>query len=470
MIADRGVFKRMQEQVRDNYSVPFEIPDLTIEEAIRIASDTGTFSTDYESPLLETVVDLLEELERPDCYYDCLQIAGTNGKTSTSRFTAAILRGEGLSTGLFASPHLVRFPDRLEINGRVVSDEVFCHGVSAAFEAGKRVNARRVSAGKKPYFVSPFDILTVAGLVVYAEAQVDVAVLEVGMGGRWDATSATDPVAVAITGIGLDHMKWLGDTLAKIAAEKAAVIKPGRKVVLGESVHEATVQPVMDDRCRECGVVPWVSNHAVTRVPECLGGALEFSTTTARAIYTPHMVKPSYQTQNAACAIALSEAYLGRELDHAKLDASLMACPTPGRFDILSTSPLRLIDACHNPQSCENFIASLDEIEPDVAKRPALLTAELADKDVSGILDVLVPAFPAIVVTKTDNKRALSAEDLARMVRAKLAELGRPETDLLGVFDCVDEALAFFDRDDAPFVAAGTITLAGEVAASLRGF
>ncbi len=470
MVADGSVFDRMQGQVRDSYIVPFEIPDLTIDEAIRIASDTGTFSTDYESPLLETVVDLLEELERPDRYYDCLQIAGTNGKTSTSRFTAAILRGEGLSTGLFASPHLVRFPDRLEIDGKVVSDEVFCHGVSAAFEAGKRVNARRVAAGKKPYFVSPFDILTVAGLVVYAEAHVDVAVLEVGMGGRWDATSAADPVAVAITGIGLDHMKWLGDTLAKIAAEKAAVIKPGRKVVLGEGVHEVTVQPVMDARCRECDVVPWVSNHVVTKVPDYLGDTLEFSTTTARAIYTPHMVKPSYQAQNAACAIALCEAYLERELDRAKLDASLLACPTPGRFDVLSTSPLRLIDACHNPQSCENFVTSLDEMESDVSKRPVLLTAELGDKDVSGILDVLVPAFPAIVVTQTDNKRALPAGELAQMVRTKLAELGRSESDLLGVFDCVDEALAFFDREAAPFVAAGTITLAGEVAASLRGF
>ena len=452
------------------YKVPFEIPRLSIDEAVRIASDTGTFSTDYESPLLETVIDVLDELDRPDRHYDCLQIAGTNGKTSTSRFTAAILRGEGCKVGLFASPHLVRFPDRLEVDGRVVGDDEFCYGVSAAYEAGRRVNERRVEAGLNPYFVSPFDILTVAGLVVYARAQVDVAVLEVGMGGRWDATSATDPVAVAITGIGFDHMKWLGNTLAQIAGEKAAVIKPGRTVVLGEGVHEPSVQRVMDARCRECGVVPLVSNHAVTELPEHLGDALRFSTTTARAIYTPYMAKPTYQAQNAACAIMLAEAYLNRELDHERLEVSLMACPTPGRFDMLRAEPLALIDACHNPQSCESFVSSLDEIDSDPANRPTLLVAALSDKDVEGITDVLMPAFPRFVVTQTDSKRSLPAADLADEVVGALEREGRDPDCIEGVFDTVKDALIFLDGRGEAFVAAGTITLAGEVAGLMRGF
>lgn len=452
------------------YSVPFEVPEISLETAIRYASDSGQFSTDYESPLLETVVDMLDELERPDEYYDCLQIAGTNGKTSTSRFTAAILKGEGLKTGLFASPHLVRFPDRLEVDGKVCDDATFIHGVSAAHEAGERMNAKRVAAGLKPYAVSPFDILTVAGLVTYAEARVDVAVLEVGMGGRWDATSATDPVAVAITGIGLDHMKWLGNTLAAIAGEKACVIKPGRTVVLGEGVHEASVQQVMDARCRECGVVPLVVNHAVTQMPRHIGDALRFSCTTPRAIYTPSMVKPSYQAQNAACAITLAEAYLGRALDQQKLEAGLMACPTPGRFDVLQDDPLVLIDACHNPQSCENFVSSLDEIDPDPARRPVLLVAALADKDVEGITEVLAPAFPRIAITQTDNKRAMAASDLERDVRAVLDELGRSQDQVVGVYGTVDAAVDALLAAGEPFVAAGTITLAGEVAAKLRGF
>lgn len=279
------------------------------------------------------------------------------------------------------------------------------------------------------------------------------------MGGRWDATSATDPVAVAITGIGLDHTRILGDTLEAIAVEKAAVIKPGRLVVLGEGTHEASVQRVMDARCRECGIVPLVVNHATTKVPEHVGNTVEFSCTTPRAIYTSSMVKPAYQPQNAACAIMLCEGYLGRELDHDALDASLMGCPTPGRFDVLGTDPLKLIDACHNPQSCENFVSALDEIDPCVENRPTLLCAALADKDVAGIVDVLIPAFPRVVVTQTDSDRALPAEELAALVDANK---------LAGVYPSVPEALAAFDAVGESFVAAGTITLAGEVAGLLR--
>lgn len=440
------------------YSVPFEVPELSFDEAVALAADTGKIAR-YSTPLLETVVEMLDELGRPDEFYDCVQIAGTNGKTSTTRFSAAILRGEGLKTALFTSPHLVRYPERMEIDGKVVSDEVFAHGVSAAYEAGRRLNARREAAGEELRAITPFDLLSVAGLTMFAEACVDVAVLEVGMGGRWDATSATDPVAVAITGIGLDHTKVLGDTLEAIAGEKAAVIKPGRLVVLGEGTHEASVQRVMDARCRACGVVPLVVSHTTTKLPAHVGDTVEFSCTTPRAIYTSSMVKPAYQPQNAACAIMLCEGYLGRELDHEALDASLMGCPTPGRFDVLGTEPLKLIDACHNPQSCENFVSALDEIDPCVENRPTLLCAALADKDVAGIVDVLVPAFPRVVVTQTDSDRALPAEELAALVDAdKLA----------GVYPSVSEALAAFGAAGESFVAAGTITLAGEVAGLLR--
>ena len=440
------------------YTVPFEFDLLSFGEAVGLAADTGRISGDA-GPLLETVVDMLDELGRPDEYFDCIQVAGTNGKTSTTRFSAAILRGEGLKTALYTSPQLVRYPERMEVDGRVVSDEAFARGVSAAVEAGHRVNARRVAAGERAYSITPFDLLTAAALVVFAEAAVDVAVLEVGMGGRWDATSATDPVAVAITGIGLDHTRILGDTLEAIAGEKAAVIKRGRLVVLGEGTHEASVQCVMDARCRECGVVPLVVSHATTKVPAHVGDTVEFSCTTPRAIYTSSMVKPAYQPQNAACAIMLCEGYLGRELDHEALDASLMGCPTPGRFDVLGTDPLKLIDACHNPQSCENFVSALDEIDPCVENRPTLLCAALADKDVAGIVDVLIPAFPRVVVTQTDSDRALPAEELAALVDANK---------LAGVYPSVPEALAALDAAGESFVAAGTITLAGEVAGLLR--
>lgn len=450
------------------YRVPFEVVEMPYDEAVAIAADTGKISG-TAGPLLETVVDMLDELERPDEHFDCIQVAGTNGKTSTTRFTAAILRGEGLHTALYTSPQLVRYEERMEVDGTVVSPEQFAHGVSVAAEAGHRVNARRATMGEPAYTITPFDLLTVAAMVLFAERCVDVAVLEVGMGGRWDATSATDPVAVAITGIGLDHTRILGDTLAQIAAEKAAVIKPGRFVVLGEGTHEPEVQRVMDERCAACGVTPWVSSHEVLSEPDGIGGAVSFSTRTARAEYRAEMHKPAYQPQNAACAIALAEGYVGRALDAAVLERSLDACPIPGRFDVVRADPLVLVDACHNPQSCENFVAALDEAEPDVCRRPALLIAALSDKDVSGIVDVLVPAFPRVMVTATQSDRALPVLELAKMVREKLRLLGRDEEDALEVFDSVSDALDWCTANDAPVIAAGTITLAGEVAGLLRG-
>ena len=450
------------------YRVPFEVVEMPYDEAVAIAADTGKISG-TAGPLLETVVDMLDELERPDEHFDCIQVAGTNGKTSTTRFTAAILRGEGLHTALYTSPQLVRYEERMEVDGTVVSPEQFAHGVSVAAEAGHRVNARRATMGEPAYTITPFDLLTVAAMVLFAERCVDVAVLEVGMGGRWDATSATDPVAVAITGIGLDHTRILGDTLAQIAAEKAAVIKPGRFVVLGEGTHEPEVQRVMDERCAACGVTPWVSSHEVLSEPDGIGGAVSFSTRTARAEYRAEMHKPAYQPQNAACAIALAEGCVGRALDAAVLERSLDACPIPGRFDVVRVDPLVLVDACHNPQSCENFVAALDEAEPDVSRRPPLLIAALSDKDVSGIVDVLVPAFPRVMVTATQSDRALPVLELAKMVREKLRLLGRDEEDALEVFDSVSDALDWCTANDAPVIAAGTITLAGEVAGLLRG-
>ncbi len=450
------------------YTVPFSYPLFSYEKAVSLASDTGVISGDA-GPLLETVVEMLNELERPDAHFDCIQIAGTNGKTSTTRFAAAILRGEGLRCALYTSPQLVRYPERMEIDGAPISDELFARGVSAAYEAGRRVNECRAAAGESIFTITPFDLLTVAALTVYALEGVDVAVLEVGMGGRWDATSATDPHVVAITGIGLDHMRILGNTLAEIAGEKAAVIKPGRSVILGEGVHESSVWEVMQNRCRECEVSPLVSSHEVLKRPAHLGDTLDFACETSRERYECSLYKPLYQAQNASCAIFVAEEYLGRALDSEVLEDSLANCPTPGRFDVLQNEPLVLIDACHNPQSCENFVSSLDEINADAALRPLLLTAALADKDVSGIVDVLVPAFPRIVVTQTASDRAIPADELAQLVLAKLEELGRPASDLVKVIPSVPDAVDQLTCAGEAFVAAGTITLAGEVAGIVRG-
>lgn len=465
------------------WAAPFEAPALSYEEAERMAHDTGFFGNTGD-PLLETVVDMLDELGRPDSAFDIVQIAGTNGKTSTSRYTAAILAGQGRRSALYTSPELVEMRERMEVAGEPVSREAFARGISLAAEAGRRVNARREAAGERPYRVTEFDLLTVAACAVFAEAGVEVAVLEVGLGGRWDATSATHPDVTCVTGIGLDHCRILGNTLEEIAAEKAAVIKRGQACVLGVGTWApSTVEDVILARCEAEGVEPVLlrpevaadapgeieagatrerpelphASYRITERPAALGAELELSLASPRATYEGlRAIKPSYQAANIACATLLAEAYLGRELEPSALRASVAACPTPGRFDVLSERPLHLIDAAHNPQSIRAFLASLTEAEPEVEKRPALLAAVLADKDVDGVVAQLAREFPRVYVTATSSSRALPAAELASKFRANGVE---PKA----VFATVGEACAQLAGE--AYVAVGSITLAGEVAA-----
>lgn len=466
------------------YKLPFEVPEITYDEALGVLRGALRFGIE---PLLETVEDMLAELGDPDLAFECVQVAGTNGKTSTSRFTAAILAGEGLSTALYTSPELVSYTERMEVGGAPVSEEAFAHGISAAREAGRRVNERRSAAGLRPYDVTEFDTLTVAAMVVFAEAGVDVAVLECGMGGRWDATSAAKSIrAVAVTGIGLDHMRVLGDTLEKIAGEKAAIIKPGRACVLGAGTATPdSVEDVLLAQARAAGVTPVLlrperledaagemhpgvprrhedlprASYRIVRRPARIGGPLELTVATPRATYEElACLKPAYQAANVACAVALAEGYLGRALDAEALFTSVVQCPTPGRFQLLRPEPPVLIDACHNPQSVSAFLTAIDAVAPVREERPTLLAAVLADKDVEGIVALLARAFPRVAVTQTSSPRALPAAELA----ALFAEAGAEVT---GTYPTVEAATSALCGES--YVGCGSITLAGELAALL---
>ena len=466
------------------YQLPFEVPKITYDEALDVLHGALRFGIE---PLLETVEDMLAELGDPDLAFECVQVAGTNGKTSTSRFTAAILAGEGLSTALYTSPELVSYTERMEVGGAPVSEEAFAHGVSAAREAGRRVNERRSAAGLRPYDVTEFDTLTVAAMVVFAEAGVDVAVLECGMGGRWDATSAAKSIrAVAVTGIGLDHMRVLGDTLEKIAGEKAAIIKPGRACVLGAGTATPdSVEDVLLAQARAAGVTPVLlrperledaagemhpgvprrhedlprASYRIVRRPARIGGPLELTVATPRATYEElACLKPAYQAANVACAAALAEGYLGRALDAEALFTSVVQCPTPGRFQLLRPEPPVLIDACHNPQSVEAFLTAIDAVAPVREERPTLLAAVLADKDVEGIVAPLARAFPRVAVTQTASPRALPAAELAALFAGAGAEV-------VGTYPTVEAATSALCGES--YVGCGSITLAGELAALL---
>lgn len=468
------------------YSLPFEVLNWDYEQALDQLHQALHFGI---QPMLETVIDMLAELGNPDLCFDALQIAGTNGKTSTARYTAAILTGEGLTCALYTSPGLTSYTDRMEIGGYAVSKKSFAHGLSAATQAGMRVNERRIRAGERPYDITEFDLITVAAAVVFAEADVDVVVLECGMGGRWDATSAYGNITnCAITGIGLDHMAVLGDTLEKIAAEKAAIIKNGRSCVLGVgTATPSSVEDVFLSQCQAQNVIPSLvrpdllsdatgllhpgtpaahemlphASYRISRHAERVGGSMVMDITSTRASYQDiSALKPDYQAANICCAVQLAEDYLGRALDEDKLFDSVVTCPTPGRFDVYRTEPLVLVDASHNPQSIAAFISAIQTIEPDVSKRPALLCAIFADKKYQEVVRLLVPEFPEIYCTQTDSPRALAATELA----ASFEQAGKKVS---AIYPTTAEALEALADAHQDCVCCGTITLAGEIAALL---
>ena len=468
------------------YKVPFEVEGFTYEESLNRLDDVLRFGI---CPMLETVEDMLECAGNPDTYFKAIQIAGTNGKTSTSRFVASILKQYDLNVGLYTSPHLVEYPERMEVNGRVVSKEDFAYGLAVADKAGIKVNEMRMSQGLRPYDITEFDLITVASAIVFALLGVDVVVYECGMGGRWDATSAIKSIdTVCVTGVGLDHTRILGDTIEAIAAEKAAIIKSGRKCVLGVGcLAPKSLQDVFLDKCASEGVdsVLVIPNNLDDVVGEICEGDIEYHSelrsTTFEIIRRPERIggslivdvfglygnylgigalKPSYQAANIAVAVSVVEQFMGHELDLDKVLEGIVLCPTPGRFDVRRADPVVLIDACHNPQSVGVFLNSVDDIDLNIQDRPALLCAVLADKDVEGIVDLLKGKFPEVYVTQTTSKRALEARKLADVFESKGVEVS-------GVFGSVDEAVSALENK--AYIACGSITLAGEVAGILGG-
>lgn len=470
-----------------SYSLPFAVTDFTYDEACAHLQSALRFGIE---PLLETVQDMLAELANPDLAFRSVQIAGTNGKTSTARFTAALLRGEGYKTALYTSPELVQYTERMEIDGRPVSPQDFGHGIAAAAEAGRRVNERRRAAHVRPYDITEFDTLTVAACVLYAEKGVEVAVLECGMGGRWDATSAVKSIdSVAITGVGLDHTRILGSTVEAIAKEKAAIIKPGRTCVLGVgTATPASVEDIFLHQCTDAGVRPVLlrpakpkdaegemnpgqlrthsdlplaeATYDITHYPNKIGDTVLARVTTPCATYSSlGALKPSYQAANYACAVVLAELFLGHALDESTAERSIVQCATPGRFDLVRSYPPILVDACHNPQSVQTFLTAVRAIAPKREDRPQLLCAVLADKDVEGIVSLLATEFPQICVTQTHSPRALPAAELAQLFE----QAGHAPAQVFSTVEQAVEALK-----DTTWIACGSITLVGEVVRILR--
>ncbi|MFI5060256.1 MAG: bifunctional folylpolyglutamate synthase/dihydrofolate synthase, partial [Actinomycetales bacterium] len=343
----------------------------------------------------------VELLGDPQRAYPIIHITGTNGKTSTSRIAESILRAYGLRTGLLTSPHLVRFNERIVIDGEPISDENLARNWEDIEPYLAIVDSELEEAGEAP--LTFFEALTALAFASFADAPVDVAVIEVGMGGEWDSTNVGDGQVAVFTPISLDHTKALGDSVAAIARTKSGIIKPSADVVTSAQPAEALAELVQAAELTESSIAAQPDAFDVAQTSVAVGGQLV--SIRGRAATYDELFLPLYgdhQAQNAAVAVAAVETFLGRgtqPLNAALLEEGFATATSPGRLQLIGVEPSVLVDAAHNPAGAKTLAAALgtyfgfEEI--------VFVFGTLADKDAAGILEALAPVATRFHVTRS---------------------------------------------------------------------
>jgi dihydrofolate synthase/folylpolyglutamate synthase len=336
---------------------------------------------------LDRMHKLMTVLGMPQRRFASIHVVGTNGKSSTTRMTAAILERHGLRTGIYTSPHLRSFPERIEVAGQPISEAAFADAVARAAHAAELVN-RTLPEGDD---VTQFEALTAAGFHALAAARVEVAVIEAGLGGRYDATNVIPSQVQVLTSVGLDHTRWLGDTVADIASEKLAVVRDHATLVLPPDLAPEAI-PVAERVAEE--------KHArIVRAKRDLG--------------VPLAARGSFQRHNFALAAATAEAFLGRPLDEGAVAEAAAAVMVPGRMDVVEESPLVIFDGAHNGAGVAALADALPEV---IGERPlTVVISILDDKDARVMLGALLPLAENVVFTRTSNPRALPPGTLAHL-------------------------------------------------------
>jgi dihydrofolate synthase/folylpolyglutamate synthase len=362
-------------------------------------------------PTNERMQALVELLGDPQRNYRAIHLTGTNGKSSTARMVDELLRGFGLRTGRYTSPHLAGVTERIVIDGAPISDRTFVEGYHELEPYLEVVDGRFDTP------LSFFEIVTALAFATFADAPVDVAVVEVGLGGTWDNTNVIDGEVAVVTPIGLDHTQYLGDTVVRIAAEKAGIIKPGAVAILAAQPTDAAAELLR--RATEVGaaVAREGLEFGVVERRIAVGGqflTLQGLGGTYDEIFLP--LHGGFQAQNAACALAAVEAFFGADATTGALDVETVrgafaTVRSPGRLEPVRSAPTILLDAAHNPAG---LTASLEAVaEAFQFRRLVAVLAVMADKDVTGMLELLEPAVDEVVVTQNASSRGLSADELA---------------------------------------------------------
>jgi dihydrofolate synthase/folylpolyglutamate synthase len=385
----------------------------SLEEAERHLDSLELFGMRFG---LDRMRRLATALDLPLTELPAIQVLGTNGKSSTTRMIAAVLHHHGLRTGAYLSPHLGSFAERIEIAERPLAPGVFAAAVQRAAEAAELVE-RGLAAGDR---VTQFEALTAAAFIQFVRSDVDVSVVEAGLGGRYDATSVIDPAVVTLTNVGLEHTRWLGPTERHVAEEKLAVVPDGSTLVVGPLGAEALDVALRTARERDARLLRLGSEVVVA------GNARGFNVRTPNESYEDLVLGPHgrFQRTNFALALASAEAFLGRKLD---IDAARRAAREvliPGRLEVVARNPFLIFDGAHNPAAFAALQASLEDV---IGRRElTAVVSILDDKDVAAMFSILLPLCKRVIFTRSSHPRALppaTLESFSRQLAGPPAEI-----------------------------------------------
>ena len=417
-------------------------------------------------PTLERVRLALDILGDPQNSYPSIHVTGTNGKTSTSRMIDSLLTAFGMKTGRFTSPHLLNVRERICLEGHPITREGFVRAWEDIAPYVDMVDERSQRQGGPR--LSFFEVFTIMAYAAFADYPVDAAVVEVGMGGRWDSTNVIDAGVAVITPIALDHTRWLGSTIRDIAREKAGIIKPGQVVVI--MAQEEEVLDILLERARSVDAIARVEGRDFEVVERQMGvGGQMVTIRTPSALYEDVFVPlfGQYQAHNAAAALVAVESFMGgRGLDGRIVEQGLMNASSPGRMQVVRHSPTIIVDAAHNPAGA----ATLREaIESSFALgRIVGVYSAMGDKDVEGVLSEVEPFLDHLVVTQMSGERAA---DVARLAEIASEVFGPDRVDVRdSLADAVDRAAQIAEAGAQPadrsgVLVFGSVVLAGQMLA-----
>lgn len=402
-------------------------------------------------PGLDRIRLLTETMGDPHTGYPIIHVAGTNGKTSTTRFAALLLTAHGLHTGTYTSPHLEVVEERLGINGRIATPDELIQAVAdvAAFAT---VLEERGLAG-----FSYFELTTAMAFAFFAEQAVEAAVVEVGLGGRLDATNVVEAEVAVLTGVGLEHMEYLGDTIEAIATEKLAITSPGGTLVTGAVPPTVLGLAEAVAAAREATHLAIGRDFGVDAVMAVGGWQVDIHGTMGEypEIHLP--VHGRHQTANAAVAVTAVEALLGRALDPTAVGEAAASFATPGRMERVSVEPLTLLDGAHNPDGFRVLAATLAEEFPTI--RWVLVLGVMGDKDLESMVVQLDGRLETVIATAPAGDRPVPPPEVARRVESVLSVPTRVAADSGAAITLARELAG----SEGAVLVAGSLYLVGEV-------